>query len=108
RLLTKDHPKDFSRGKSISITVGEPMHPTAADAVAENAALHAQMTALLDDAIARYPVGERPPGAWWVPARHGGSAPSLEEAARMDQEEKRARARRKAEKAKRARAGGKA
>ena len=28
RMMTKDHPRDFSRGKTIAITVGEPMHPT--------------------------------------------------------------------------------
>ena len=27
RLMTKDHPRDFSRGKTIGIRVGEPMHP---------------------------------------------------------------------------------
>ena len=27
RMMTKDHPRDFSRGKTIAITVGEPMHP---------------------------------------------------------------------------------
>ncbi len=28
RLKTKSHPQDFSRGKTIAITVGEPLHPT--------------------------------------------------------------------------------
>src|SRR3954447_11213730 len=28
RMLTKDHPRDFGRGKTISIRVGEPLHPT--------------------------------------------------------------------------------
>jgi 1-acyl-sn-glycerol-3-phosphate acyltransferase len=99
RMLTKDHPRDFSRGKTISITVGEPFHPTGADAMAETAELKARMSAMLDDAIARYPADEQPPGAWWVPARLGGSAPTLEEAARMDAEEKRERARRRAARA---------
>ena len=26
RLMTKDHPRDFSRGKTIGIHVGEPMY----------------------------------------------------------------------------------
>ena len=34
RLMTKDHPRDFSRGKTIGIRVGEPMHPTGADPAA--------------------------------------------------------------------------
>ena len=29
RLMTKDHPRDFSRGKPIAIRVGAPLHPTA-------------------------------------------------------------------------------
>ena len=28
RMMTKDHPRDFSRGKTIAIRVGEPMHVT--------------------------------------------------------------------------------
>ena len=35
RMMTKDHPRDFSRGKTISIKVGAPMHPTGEDPVAE-------------------------------------------------------------------------
>ena len=42
---------------------------------------------------------ERPPGAWWLPHTYGGSAPTLEEAERIDAEEKRLRAERKAAKA---------
>jgi 1-acyl-sn-glycerol-3-phosphate acyltransferase len=96
RMLTKDHPKDFSRGKTIAITVGEPMHPTGADPVGETAELKARMSAMLDETIAAYPADEQPPGAWWVPARLGGSAPTLDEAARIDAEERAERARRKA------------
>ena len=31
RLMTKDHPRDLSRGKTIGIRVGKPMYPTGAD-----------------------------------------------------------------------------
>lgn len=99
RIFTKDHPKDFSRGKTIAITVGEPFIPTGEDPTAQTARLHARMTTMLDETIARYPDEEKPPGAWWVPVRHGGSAPSLETAAEMDAEERRARAQRKAARA---------
>lgn len=95
RLMTKDHPRDFSRGKTIVITVGEPLHPTGADAVAETALLRERMSAMLDDTIARYPADEQPPGSWWLPARHGGGAPTPEEALALDQAEKRARAERR-------------
>lgn len=95
RMLTKDHPKDFSRGKTIAITVGEALHPTGEDAVAETAELRARMSAMLDETIARYPAEEQPPGSWWLPARHGGGAPTPEEALALDQAEKRARAERR-------------
>ena len=98
RIMTKDHDKDLSRGKTIVISVGEPLHPTGADPVGETAELHRVMSTMLDEAIAEYPAEEQPPGCWWLPARHGGSAPSLEEAARLDVEEKRERARRRAAK----------
>ena len=39
RMLTKDHPKDFSRGKTIAITVGEPLHPDRHHPVADTAEL---------------------------------------------------------------------
>ena len=95
RMMTKDHPRDFSRGKTISIRVGEPLHPTGVDPVAETAQLHAVMTDLLDTTIREYPADEQPPGSWWLPASYGGSAPTLEEAARLDAEEKARRAARK-------------
>ncbi len=44
RMMTKDHPRDFSRGKTILIRVGEPLHPTGEDPVAETAELHAVMS----------------------------------------------------------------
>jgi hypothetical protein len=91
--MTKDHDKDFSRGKAISISIGAPV-PLTGDAVADTAALKAAMSGLLDAAVRSYPQHE--PGAWWVPASYGGGAPTLEEAARIDAEEKAARAARKA------------
>ena len=98
RMMTKDHPRDFSRGRTISLTVGEPLHPTGADPMAETATLHARMSQMLVEAVHAYPEDEQPPGSWWVPASMGGSAPTLEEAARLDVEEKRERARKRAEK----------
>nr|WP_246305395.1 lysophospholipid acyltransferase family protein [Nocardioides marinisabuli] len=98
RMMTKDHPRDFSRGKTISLRVGEPLHPDGSDPVAETALLRERMTTMLDAAVAAYPADEQPPGSWWVPARLGGSAPTPEEAARLDAEEKRARAAKRAAK----------
>ncbi len=96
RMFTKDHPRDFARGKTIAITVGAPLEGTDADPVAQTEALRARMSQLLDETIARYPADEQPPGSWWLPARHGGSAPTPEEALRLDAEERRERARRRA------------
>lgn len=107
RIFTKDHPRDFSRHKTISVTVGEPMHPSGDDPRTETAELHARMSAMLDEAIGAFPADEQPPGSWWLPASYGGSAPTLEEAEVIDTEEKRRRAERKAAKraAKRAKQG---
>jgi len=96
RMMTKDHPRDFSRGKTVTISVGTPMHPTGDDPVAETAQLHRVMSSMLDEAIRAYPASEQPPGSWWLPHRYGGSAPSLEEAAELDAAEKRERAARRA------------
>ena len=98
RMMTKDHPKDFSRGKTIAIHVGTPIHPTGENPAAETAELHRVMSEMLDEAIRSYPADEQPPGSWWVPASHGGTAPSLEEAARLDAAEKRERAAKRAAK----------
>ncbi|MGV3562554.1 MAG: lysophospholipid acyltransferase family protein [Nocardioides sp.] len=92
RLMTKDHPQDFSRGKTIAISVGEALHPTGEDPVAETAELRSRMCRMLDQVVAAYPVDEQPPGSWWVPARLGGTAPTPEEAQRLDAAEQRARA----------------
>ncbi len=97
RMMTKDHPRDFSRGKTISIHVGEPMHLDPANAAGETRRLHETMSKMLDTVIAAYPADEQPPGSWWLPASHGGSAPSLAEASTLDGEEKRERARQRAE-----------
>jgi 1-acyl-sn-glycerol-3-phosphate acyltransferase len=103
-IYTKDHPRDFSRGRTIAMTVGEPMYPTNAKGVDELALLREQMSGLLDTTIRAYP--ETPPGAWWLPTRYGGSAPTPEEAAALDEAERRERAARRAAKGGDAESGG--
>jgi 1-acyl-sn-glycerol-3-phosphate acyltransferase len=98
RMMTKDHPRDFSRGKTITISIGTPVQLTGEDPAAETAELERVMASMLDEAIGAYPASEQPPGSWWLPRRYGGSAPSLEEAAVLDAEEKRERAARRAAK----------
>lgn len=89
RMLSYDH-RDFGRGKTIAITVGTPMHPQESDDPNEvTAQLRERMVSLLDDTAARYfsLTGEQPDAdAWWCPARLGGGAPTLEEAAAIDAE----------------------
>ncbi|MEO5710547.1 MAG: lysophospholipid acyltransferase family protein [Nocardioidaceae bacterium] len=96
RMKTKSHPQDFSRGKTIAISVGQPLHPTGADPVADTADLKAAMARLLDETIRAYPADEQPPGSWWLPPSYGGTAPTFEEAAELDAAEKRERAKARA------------
>lgn len=95
RLLFYGH-RDLSRGKPIAITVGEAIpvpRGESPDAVAE--VLREQMKELLDATIARYP--DKPPGAWWIPRRLGGSAPTPEEALVIEEQARAEREARRAE-----------
>jgi len=89
RIWTKGHPHDLGRNKvPVTVAVGVPLR--ADDDIAQtNAALRESMTALLYQAQQRYP---HPAGAYWVPSRLGGSAPTLAEAAQMDAEDAAAKA----------------
>jgi 1-acyl-sn-glycerol-3-phosphate acyltransferase len=94
RMMTKDHPRDFSRGTAVTIRIGAPLPVEGIDPAAETAELKRALQDLLDTSIRTYPQHED--GAWWVPASYGGSAPTLAEAARLDAEERRRRAERRA------------
>ena len=59
-----------------------------------NAAMREAMTMLLHKAQLDYP---HPPGAYWVPRRLGGSAPTVDEAKGLEEAELAERARRRAE-----------
>ena len=94
RLMSYGH-RDFSRGKPICMTVGEPVPvPRGAnpDGIAEQ--LRMRLVELLDVTIARYPA--KPPGAWWIPQRLGGSAPTPQEALEIEERVRTERAARKA------------
>ncbi|MET7769191.1 lysophospholipid acyltransferase family protein [Nocardia sp. NPDC005366] len=93
RVWTKGFPKRLGRTNTpISIAVGAPIQPyePAAELTAQ---LRATMQELLAGLQKDY-VHE--PGAYWVPARLGGSAPTLEEADAMDAAEAAERAAAKA------------
>lgn len=94
RIWTKDHPKNLGRSKvPITVSVGAPLY--ADDSIEHtNAALRESMTALLHQAQREYP---HPTGAFWVPRRMGGGAPTLPESKVFDEAELAERARRRAE-----------
>jgi 1-acyl-sn-glycerol-3-phosphate acyltransferase len=100
RVMTKGRKRDLRRGQHIRIVVGEPFTPDpAGDPVAITAELKTRMDALLTEARESYQ--GKPYDAddtWWIPASQGGTAPTLEEAARLDAEERERRAARRAAK----------
>ena len=72
----------------ITVQVGAPLR-AAEDIARTDDALRESMTSLLYQAQDRY---AHPPGAYWVPHRLGGGAPTLAEAARIEADEAAARA----------------
>jgi 1-acyl-sn-glycerol-3-phosphate acyltransferase len=89
RIWTKDHPRHLFRTKvPIAVQIGVPLY-AAKDITLTDTALRESMTTLLHQVQQQYP---HPTGAYWVPRRLGGSAPTLAEAAQMDTDEAAARA----------------
>jgi 1-acyl-sn-glycerol-3-phosphate acyltransferase len=87
RLWSKGRPKQLTkRGVPVLVYIGEPIHPARTDdPVASAAALRARLQELLDRAQKDYPVKPAgPDDRWWLPAHLGGTAPTPEEARRMD------------------------
>jgi 1-acyl-sn-glycerol-3-phosphate acyltransferase len=65
---------------SVTIRYGPPLHPDPDDDPREvTRQLQDAVAGLVDTAVEEHPDG-RPAGAWWVPARFGGGAPTPEEA----------------------------
>jgi len=101
RTFTTDRHYSLRRGKTISIYVGAPIRPAETDdPVLVDAELRRRMDALLEQAWREYPDYPRDAADnWWVPARLGGSAPSVPEAARAEQEYEEKRTAKRAAKA---------
>ena len=94
RVWTKGHPKRLGRSKvPISIWVGEPIHVAVGDdVVAVTETLRERMTGLLHESQEAYPdAPSGPADSWWQPARLGGSAPTPDQALRLDRDERRER-----------------
>jgi 1-acyl-sn-glycerol-3-phosphate acyltransferase len=95
RIWTKDHPRRLGRHRlPVTVAVGPPFAAsgTVDEVMGE---LREEMTAVLDRVQREYP---HPDGAWWLPRRLGGSAPTMQEARMLDEAELAERARRRAEK----------
>ncbi len=89
RIWTKDHPRNIGRKKvPITVAVGAPLRAAKDNSVTEEE-LRESMDTLLNRVQQRYP---HPTGAYWVPHRLGGGAPTLDEAARIEAAEAAARA----------------
>ena len=87
RLWTKGRPRRlWQRHVPIIVLVGEPIEAKKGMNSGElTEKLRSSLSALLDEAQAKYPgkpVG--PEDAWWLPAHLGGTAPTPEEAAELD------------------------
>lgn len=94
RVWTKGHPKRLGRTKTpIWIGVGEPIDPVG-DAATITTKLHQAMSEKLLELQESYP--DHPKGEFWVPARLGGGAPTLDEANRMDAQDQAAKAAKRA------------
>ena len=94
RVWTKDHPKQLGRNKvAFTVRYGTPLPPVGTPAELDGV-LRERMSAILHEVQLAYP---HPAGEWWVPESLGGSAPTLEQARKLDEEELAERARRAAE-----------
>jgi 1-acyl-sn-glycerol-3-phosphate acyltransferase len=94
RIWTKDHPKKLWRNKfPVLVKIGKPLWPCGS-VERTNTELRSAMSELLDRAQREYP---HPAGAFWVPRRLGGSAPTMAEALAMREAELAERDRKRAQ-----------
>jgi 1-acyl-sn-glycerol-3-phosphate acyltransferase len=94
RIWTKDHPRDLGRKKiPVVVAAGKPL-AAAGDVERLDVALRDEMTSLLHRVQEDYP---HPQGAYWVPHRLGGGAPTVAEAKKLEETERTERARKRAE-----------
>jgi 1-acyl-sn-glycerol-3-phosphate acyltransferase len=89
RMWTKGHKRRLlQRGVHVTVLVGEPLYPKRGDDYDQiTRDLHAQMSELVEKAQREYPDVPRQGETWWQPAYLGGTAPTPEEAEKLDLEE---------------------
>ena len=91
RIWTKDHPRNLGRKKiPVVVAAGPPLPPTGSSEELLRD-LRAGMAELLHQVQQSY---DHPEGAYWVPHRLGGGAPTMEEAMMREEAELAERARR--------------
>ena len=94
RLYTKGRKPDLrTRGRAISISVGEPIPvPPDSDVTEVTEHLRAVMAQLLDETIRAHPQGpDGPDDTWWLPPAYGGTALTREQAHEIEEAERQAR-----------------
>lgn len=82
RIYTTGLPRDLTRGRPVSLVIGEPIHvPGTVDVTEWTRALGHRLHAMLND-VQTLPAHQPHPGTWapWHPAHLGGHAPTEEEA----------------------------
>lgn len=98
RIVTKWRPKNLQRKIPLLVHIGPPLElDPNEDPVAATSRLMSEITRLLGEAQAAYP--QQPANdedRWWLPAHLGGTAPTVEDAERRLDEERAARAARRA------------
>ena len=86
RLFTKHHPIQFTRGVAVTVVLGEPIRPEPGEEHRQLLQrIRTAMEQLLDEAQRTYP--QQPAGPddlWWQPAHLGGTAPTPQEATRLN------------------------
>jgi 1-acyl-sn-glycerol-3-phosphate acyltransferase len=94
RIWTKDHPRNVGRKKiPVTVSVGRPLPPVG-PAEQLMGGLREEMADLLHTVQESY---DHPEGAYWVPRRLGGGAPTMEEARVREDAELAERARKESE-----------
>ena len=94
RIYTKGRKPDFkTRGRAISVSVGEPIDVAPDDDAREvTEHLRGVMAVLLDETIRAHPQGpDGPDDTWWLPPQYGGTALTREQAHEIEESERQAR-----------------
>jgi 1-acyl-sn-glycerol-3-phosphate acyltransferase len=95
RIYTKGHPRDLSRGKAVTLAVGEPFIPAPDDdPVRATEELKRRVGLLVEGLQRTYPQAPADESdRWWLPRYLDGTAPTLDEANALDDAENAARRR---------------